>query len=445
MKKIEQQYIDFFNEQKSLLFANSDSISNSFREEAFADFCQLGFPTKNIELYRFSEIDKSFDHDFGINLNRLSQNTNLSHFNCEVPNVSKYTFYVENDIFVNPQPEVKLPEGVIVCSLREAATKHPELVSAHLCQLVDTKKDGVLAFNLAFAQDGFFIYIPKNLAIEEPIQIINIMNGNVDYMANSHNLVVLEQGAQAQLVVCDHSIGEHRYLANRITEVFVNENAVYDHYKIESNSKNTTNISTLFVNQKANSSTVANVITLHGGTTRNNIKIDLTEKNAQTTLCGMAIENNEQKVDNYTFINHQSGETSSKELFKYILDNNAKGGFLGRVLVQKDAQKIEAYQTNRNLCLTSSAHIQTKPQLEIYADDVKCSHGATVGQLDDAALFYLRSRGIAEKEAKLLLMSAFVGDVIEHIRIPSLKDRIKILVENTLKGQQKNCHGCKIC
>lgn len=443
--KIEQQYIDFFNEHKSLLKANSDSISNSFREEAFSDFYQLGFPTKKTELYRFSEIDKCFDHEFGINLNRLQQNTNLSTFNCEVPNVSKYTFYVENDVFIAPESNNKLPNGVIVCSLCEAATKYPDLVLPHLGKLVESKKDGLQAFNLAFAQDGFFIYVPKNQIVEEPIQIINIMNGNVDYMANSHNLVILDQGSKAQMVVCDHSIGSHRYLANRITEVFVKENAVYDHYKIESTSKNTTNISSLLVEQKANSTTIANVITLHGGITRNNVKIDLTEKNAQTTLCGMAIENKEQKVDNYTFINHLSGETTSTELFKYILDDDSKGGFLGRILVQKDAQKTSAFQTNRNLCLTSSAHIQTKPQLEIYADDVKCSHGATVGQLDEAALFYLRSRGIAEKEAKLLLMSAFVSDVIDNIRINSLKDRIKILVENTLKGQPKNCQGCKIC
>lgn len=443
--KIEQQYINFFNEYKALLKANSNPISNSFREDAFADFCQLGFPTKKTELYRFSEIDKCFDHEFGINLNRLQQNTNLSTFNCEVPNVSKYTFYVENDIFIAPEPSTQLPNGVIVCSLREAATKYPELVLTHLGKLIESKKDGLQAFNLAFAQDGFFIYVPKNQIVEEPIQIINIMNGNVDYMANSHNLVILDQGSKAQMVVCDHSIGSHRYLANRITEVFVKENAVYDHYKIESTSKNTTNISSLLVEQKANSTTIANVITLHGGITRNNVKIDLTEKNAQTTLCGMAIENKEQKVDNYTFINHLSGETTSTELFKYILDDDSKGGFLGRILVQKDAQKTSAFQTNRNLCLTSSAHIQTKPQLEIYADDVKCSHGATVGQLDDAALFYLRSRGISEKEAKLLLMSAFVSDVIDNIRINSLKDRIKILVENTLKGQPKNCQGCKIC
>lgn len=443
--KVEQQYIDFFNQQKSLLDKNSNSISNSFREKAFSDFCQLGFPTKETELYRFSEMDKCFDHEFGINLNRLPQNSNLSHFNCEVPNVSKYTFYVENDIFITPNSDLKLPEGVIVCSLREAATKFPSLVLPYLGKLSDTKTDGIQAFNLAFAQDGFFIYIPENQTVEEPIQIINIMNGNVDYMANSHNLVILDKGAKAQMVVCDHSIGSHRYLANRITEIFVKENATYDHYKIESTSKNTTNISSLLIEQEANSATIANVITLHGGTTRNNIKINLKDKNTQTTLCGMAIENEEQKVDNYTFINHSSGETTSTELFKYILDDNAKGGFLGRILVQKDAQKTAAFQTNRNLCLTSSAHIQTKPQLEIYADDVKCSHGATVGQLDDAALFYLRSRGIAEKEAKLLLMSAFVSDVIDNIRIDSLKDRMKILVENTLKGQQKNCHGCKIC
>ena len=330
--------------------------------------------------------------------------------------------------------------------MREASDLYPELVNRYLGKLAEKQEDGFVAFNGAFAQDGFFIYIPKNIVLESPIQIVNIMRANLDFMANSHNLVIVEQGAKAQVLICDHTMDDVNFFSNRVTEVFVGENAFYEHYKLENVSRKATDVSTLLIDQARSSNVLSNILTIHNGMTRNNVNIELNGTNCETTLCGMTLSDGKQAVDNHTFVNHNMPHCHSTELFKYVLDDEAKGGFTGRLYVAKDAQKTEAYQTNKNILMKGSAKMRTKPQLEIYADDVKCSHGATIGQLDEKAMFYMRQRGISESEARLLLMFAFTADVIEHIRIDLLQDRIKSLVEKRLRGELGgHCEGCKIC
>jgi len=356
-------------------------------------------------------------------------------------------FFVVNDAFypVNEPNNKTLPKGVIIGSLKEIAISHPELLKNYFGKLSSTKNDGLIAFNGAFAQDGFFMYVPKGVELDKPVQLVNIMRSDVDFMANSHNLIILEEGARAQLLVCDHTMDDVRFLSNRVTEVFVGENASYEHYKLENTHVKTTNLSTLLIDQKASSNVLANVITLHNGVTRNSIEIDLAGEHCETLLCGMVIADKKQQVDNFTYILHNKPDCHSNELFKYVLDDESKGGFTGKILVAKDAQKTAASQTNRNILLKKTAKMSTKPQLEIYADDVKCSHGATIGQLDETAKFYMQSRGIPEAEARLLLMFAFTNDVIENIKISALQDRIKLLVEKRLRGELSKCEGCIIC
>ena len=242
------------------------------------------------------------------------------------------------------------------------------------------KKDGLLAFNLAFAQDGFFVYVPDGVVLDKPIQIVNIMRSDVDFMANSHNVVVLGRGAKAQVLVCDHAADEVRFLANRVTEVFVGEQACYEHYKLESTHDRNTNLSALLVEQQEGSNVLANIMTLHSGMTRNLVEIALEGEHCETLLCGMALCDQAQRVDNFTSILHNKPNCHSNSLFKYILDDTSLGGFTGRLVVAQDAQKTQAYQSNKNLLLNHDARMRTKPQLEIYADDVKCSHGATIGR-----------------------------------------------------------------
>ena len=228
-------------------------------------------------------------------------------------------------------------------------------------------------------------------------------------------------------------------------EAFVGERATFDLYELEETHNSTVRFSNLFVQQEADSNVLLNGITLHNGTTRNTTEVVLAGQGAEVNLCGMAIADKNEQVDNHTFIDHRVPHCTSNELFKYVLDDSAVGAFAGKVLVREGAQKTCSQQTNRNLCATRDARMYAQPQLEIYADDVKCSHGATVGQLDENALFYMQQRGIPLKEARLLLMFAFVNEVVDSIRMEALKDRLHLLVEKRFRGELNKCQGCAIC
>ena len=444
---VEQQYIDLFLQCEDMICRHTAPVLNNMRTAGFNHFRELGFPTRKIEDYKYTDISKYFAPDFGLNLNRLDVPVNpYEVFKCDVPNMSTALFFVVNDAFYSKElPKSNLPEGVIMTGLKDAAVQYPELVQKYYGHLADTSKDGVTAFNTAFAQDGVFLYVPKNVVVEKPIQLVNILRGDVDFMSNRRVLVVLEEGAQARLLACDHAMDEVNFLATQVIEVFVGDNATFDFYELEETHTKTVRISNLYVEQKANSNVLLNGMTLHNGVTRNTTLVTLAGEGAEINLCGMAIADKNQQVDNHTTIDHAVPRCVSNELFKYVLDDSAVGAFSGMVLVQPDAQHTASQMTNRNLCATRQARMYTQPQLEIYADDVKCSHGSTIGQLDEKALFYMRARGIAEKEARLLLMFAFVNEVIDKIRMEPLKDRLHILVEKRFRGELNKCQGCAIC
>jgi Fe-S cluster assembly protein SufD len=445
---MEKQYIDLYKAHHSLIKEYAAPVMNESRDASFALFEKLGFPTTKLENYKYTDLKEVLSLDYGLNVRRLDFPVDpYQAFKCDVPGIQSYLYFVVNDAFYPEYNEqnAELPKEVIVCSLKEAAEKYPDLVAKYYGRLSTQKQDGLVAFNGAFAQDGFFMYVPKDVQLDRPVQLVNIMRADVDFMANAHNLIILEEGAKAQLLVCDHTVDDVRFVSNRVTEVFVAENATYEHYKLENTHIKTTNLSTLLIEQQASSNVLGNVITLHNGLTRNSIEIALNGENCETELCGMVIADKKQQVDNFTSVLHNMPNCHSNELFKYVLDDVSKGAFTGRLYVAKDAQKTRAYQTNRNILLNRTAKMRTKPQLEIYADDVKCSHGATIGQLDEQAMFYMRTRGIPYEEARLLLMFAFTADVIDNIRIPALADRMKMLVEKRLRGELSKCEGCTIC
>ena len=444
--KPEQQYIDLFAQTEAMLCRHSAEVLNAHRAKAFADFERIGFPTRKQEKYKYTDISKFFEPDYGLNLNRLEIPVNpYEVFKCDVPNMSTSLYFVVNDAFCKVAPPATLPDGVLFGSLKEMAEKHPDLVKKYYGKLADTSKDGVTAFNTAFAQDGVFLYVPKRVVVEKPIQLVNILRADVNFMVNRRVLVILEEGAQARLLACDHAMDNVNFLATQVIEVFVGENAVFDLYELEETHTSTVRISNLYVKQEAGSNVLLNGMTLYNGTTRNTTEVTLVGEGAEINLCGMAIEDKNQHVDNHTKIDHAVSRCTSNELFKYVLDDHAVGAFAGLVLVRPGAQQTVSQQTNRNLCATREARMYTQPQLEIYADDVKCSHGATVGQLDEAALFYMQQRGISAREARLLLMFAFVNEVIDTIRMDALKERLHLLVEKRFRGELNKCKSCKIC
>lgn len=443
----EQQYIDLFSQTEAMICRHSAEVLNAPRAAAFADFERLGFPTRKQEKYKYTDVSKFFEPDYGLNLNRLDIPVNpYEVFKCDVPNMSTSLYFVVNDGFYSKAlPASHLPEGVLFGSLKEMAEKYPELVGKYYGKLADTSQDGVTAFNTAFAQDGVLLYVPKNVTVERPIQLVNILRGDVDFLVNRRVLIVLEEGAQARMLMCDHAMDNVNFLATQVIEVFVGANAFFDLYELEETHTSTVRISNLYVKQEANSNVLLNGMTLYNGTTRNTTEVLLAGEGAEIRLCGMAIEDKNQHVDNHTTIDHAVPNCTSNELFKYVLDDQSVGAFSGLVLVRPGAQHTSSQQTNRNLSATHDARMYTQPQLEIYADDVKCSHGATVGQLDENALFYMRQRGISEREARLLLMFAFVNEVVDTIRLDALRDRLHLLVEKRFRGELNKCQGCAIC
>lgn len=434
----EQPYIDLYNQAETLLRSHSAEPLNRLRARAFADFERLGFPTRRQEDCKYTDVAKCFEPDYGMNLKRLAMPVNPHEvFRCDVPNMSTSLYFVVNDLFAPTQKT--LPDGVRMGSFRD----HADLVSRYLGTLADTSHDGLTAFNTAFAQDGVLLYVPKGVTVEKPIQLINILRSDVSLLVNRRVLIVLEDGAQARLLVCDHAMDEVNFLATQVIEVFAGRNAVFDLYELEETHTGTTRLSNLYVRQEAGSNVLLNGMTLTCGTTRNTTRVLLAGEGAELNLCGMVIADKNQHVDNRTEVDHAVPSCTSNQLFKYVLDEQATGAFAGRVLVRPNAQHTNARQTNRNLCATREAHMFTQPQLEIYADDVKCSHGATVGQLDDQALFYMRQRGIPLHEARLLLMFAFVGEVVDTIRLEALHDRLHHLVEKRFRGELGRCRDCK--
>ncbi|MFA5045820.1 MAG: SufD family Fe-S cluster assembly protein, partial [Paludibacter sp.] len=253
---LEQQYIDLYKEQRESIKKHSSAVMNTSRDESFARFEALGFPTSALENYKYTDLRETLSVDYGLNINRISVPINpYEVFKCDVPGIHSYLYFVVNDAFypVNDPVHNKLPEGVIIGSVKDVAASHPELLRDYFGKLSTAKNDGLVAFNGAFAQDGFFMYVPKNVVMDRPVQLVNIMRSDVDTMANSHNLIVIEEGSKAQLLVCDHTVDEVRFLSNRVTEVFVGENATYEHYKLENVHTKTTNLSTLLIDQRKSS------------------------------------------------------------------------------------------------------------------------------------------------------------------------------------------------
>lgn len=443
----EKQYIDLYNQCKGMINKHAPQVLNDLRDKAFDDFCRLGFPSKKVERYKYTDMQKIFEPNYGLNLNRLEIPVNpYDVFKCDVPNLSTSLYFVVNDSFYDKMlPKCSLAEGVIVGSLSKVATEHPELVAKYYGKIANTGDDAVTALNTMLSQDGLMVYVPKNVKVEKAIQVINILRSDVDLMVNRRVLIVMEQGSEAKFLFCDHAADDRNFLATQVIEAFVGENAKLDLYCLEETHYKNTRVSNVYIEQQANSVVNHNVITLHNGVTRNRLDLVFKGEGAECFANGCVIGDKSQHIDNNTLIDHQVGHCTSHQLYKYVLGDEAVGAFAGRILVRKDAQKTSSNEINQNLCTTKKARMFTQPMLEIYADDVKCSHGSTVGQLNDAAMFYMRQRGISEKEAKLLLEFAFVNEVVDQIQLEPLKERLLYLVEKRFRGELNKCEGCKLC
>lgn len=433
-----------YREKAGELFRNDTAYVAGIRQNAIEQFRKLGFPTQRLEKWKGTDLSKSLAMEYEFMMEAPGGEVDIEKiFRCEVPHFETFLIAQLNGWYVyRNNPLTVLPSGVIIGSLASAFEKYPELINQHFGKYADPSKDGLTALNTAFAQDGIFIYVPDNVTVPDVIQMVNIVDSERNLMLQARNLVILGNNSHLRLVQCDDSIN-HRYtFINSVSEVYIGKDSSVDHYKLQNKDENSTLLNSMFFYQEAGSSLSSNAIILNGGIIRNNTEVQLSGENGSANINGVYLMDRNQHVDNQVFIDHKVPRCQSFELFKGILDDHASGVFNGHVIVRKDAQQTNAFQTNKNILLTDKATVDTKPFLEIYADDVKCSHGATVGQLDADAMFYIRSRGISESNARILLMYAFAAEVVNKINIPELRQRIDDMVKKRLRGELSICDQC---
>ncbi len=440
-----EKYIELFRQNRGLISNGDPSFMGDLREEAIRSFEKTGFPKKRHEDYKYSHLEPVFDGQLSFHFTpRKISFDSQDLFRCDVPKLDSHVLAVLNGFFYNPEgPSIyELGNGIIYGSLKEAIHRYPGLISRHLGKNAVMEKETFVSLNTAFSQDGIFLYVPEGKRLEKPIQIINLLLSDKNQMVHHRNLILVEKNGWAEVIICDHTLSPHLFLTNSVTEAFLGENADLDLLRLQNEHNNSCQITNTWISQQHNSRCQHGTITLHGGLVRNNLHVKMTGEGAETNALGLFLEDKTQHVDNFTVIEHLAPHCRSNQHYKGVLDDISTGVFSGKIHVHPDAQKTEAFQSNNNILLSDTAKMHTKPQLEIYADDVKCSHGATVGQLDKDALFYLQSRGIPKDESRLMLMDAFAHDVISRIRQPSLQERISDLVGKRLRGELSRCNNC---
>ena len=351
----EKQYIELYEQARQMIFDHAPESMNVVRDTAFENFRKQGFPTKKVERYKYTDIQKLFEPDYGVNLSRLQIPVDpYEAFRCDVPNLSTSLYFVVNDMFFHDdKPKGHLPEGVIIGSMRD----YPELVAKYYTKLAKTSEDAITALNTMLAQDGLLVYVPKNTKVDRAIQVINILKATPqnaqrvvpDLMVNRRVLIVLEESAEIKMLFCDHAADDRNFLATQVIEAYVGENASLDLYCMEETHNKNVRLSNVYIVQQANSRVNHNVITLHNGITRNKLDLTFSGEGAECQCYGCVIADKQQHVDNNTLIVHKVPHCTSQELYKYVLDDKATGAFAGRVLVEHGAQKTTSQMTNQNL------------------------------------------------------------------------------------------------
>ncbi len=424
------QYIELYKANKETFNAGSNPVMNSLRDKACSTLLSTTLPPKGAEDYEHTDLNRLLAPDFGLNPARLKLDINpADSFNCRVPNMSTSLYFLLNDACAATDLAVRnMPQGVVAGSMRSLLGQHPEL--AHFYGSCADLNNPLVALNTMLAQDGFMLYVPKGVKLERPIQLVNILQSEMPLMAPRRILIVVDDDAQATVLACDHTQNQQQsYLALTTVELICGKGSKLDFYDLEEASTATTRLSCIYASQASGSDLLIDGITLHNGTTRNEYYANFKGEHCNLNILGMGIEDKECHLDTYSLINHHTPHCKSNELFKYVVDDKAVGAFSGRIYVATGSVKTEAYQANRNVVGNPQARMFSKPQLEIYNDDVKCSHGTAIGQLDENQIFYMRTRGISEHTARTLLKQAFMADVIDGIRLEPLRDRLRMLTE----------------
>lgn len=444
--KAQETYSHLFKNYREVLRLNAARALDGARDTAFARFESLGLPNAKNEEYRYCDLIPALEVDYGMNLYRMGIPAHPGDvFRCDVPSMATRLFFIVNDLYYPHKKSLNLPEGVIYGSLNEQLKAHPDLLEKYYNHLCAQGEDAMAALNTAMVQDGFVLYIPAGVQVEQPLQLVQMFQGDIDIMATRRLLVVLEEGASAQLIVCDHAMSTARYFSNQVSEIFLGKGARLEYYEMEMTHDKTTRVCNTYISQEADSDLLMNNIGLENGLTRNNVELTFQAPGAKADLSGLSLLSRQQQSDNHVLVNHKAGGCNSNQIFKYVLDGAARGVFGGKVLVLPDAQQTVALQSNANLCTSKEARMHAMPQLEIYADDVTCSHGSATGQIDENALFYMRQRGLSEEGSRMFLKFAFASDIVERIQLTPLQARVRMLINKRFRGELSQCADCNIC
>ena len=438
IKNMQNKFIDYAHNSMETISANDTPRVKLLRHEALKRFIENGFPTKKMEKWRNSRIVECVNENYNIeDIERKNHD-----FCCVIQNLDTEVVTLTNGMFSEDDNLKTLESGIVIGSTRKAMQAYPELFEKYFgtCNINDI--NGFYDINTALWQDGFFIYAPKNAVGEKPIQIIKVIDDDNNPFIQTRNLIIVERNAQLQIIDCDDSIKEQSSFVNSYTEIFIEDNAHLENYKLQNLNDNSSLLNTNTARQMANSRLQTHTISFNGGKIRNNIHVDIDGEGAECNLYGLYLVDKKQHVDNQLKVNHNVANCNSNEKFKGILDNEATAVFNGHVYVAPNAQKTNAYQNNSNIILTDKAKINTLPFLEIYADDVKCSHGSSIGQLDQEAMFYMQQRGISKENARMLLMYAFAAEISNNIGIDALRERIDDMIKRRLKGELSCCENC---
>ena len=402
------------------------------RSEAIKIFEEKGFPTKRDEAWKYTALNSVLKHDYSVfpkHENDIDYNDIKKYF---IHDIDTYKIVFIDGKYASHLSETT-HDGVDVC-LMSAALNKPKysiVIDSYFNKIAT--KDSFSSLNTAFSQEGAYIHIPKNKVVAKPIQIIHFSTGSeAALMLQPRSLIVVNENSHVQIIERHQSLTDNPVLTNSVTEIFANKRSIVDYYKIQNDNENASLIDSTFINQKQESVASVHTFSFGGNLTRNNLTFFQNGERVDSTLKGVTILGNKQHVDHYTLVHHIEPNCESHQDYKGIFGDSSVGVFNGKILVNKEAQKTNAFQANNNILLSDKASINTKPQLEIFADDVKCSHGCTIGQLDESAMFYMRSRGIPEKEAKALLMYAFSNNVLSSVKIPEIKQRITKIIATKL-------------
>jgi Fe-S cluster assembly protein SufD len=429
---IKENYLADF-ESAIALYEDKDSYFAGIRRNAIKRFLELGFPTTRDEEWKYTRIKPIVNKGFKPIASKKLTKNDIQPFLVAGKEVILFVF--ENGRLNEDLSDLaNLPSGIEVSSL-ESSFDHP-VVKEHYSKYALYENEPLVSLNTAFAKDGAFISVKDNVSIEKPIHILYISTAlEENTVSYPRALFVAGKSSHIQIIESHHSLNKFNSFTNAVTEIVASENADVDLYKVELEGKNSALITYTQVDQEKNSNCSVHTITLNGDFVRNNLNYLLNGSNCETHMYGLYVASEKQHVDNHTFVDHAMPHCYSNEVYKGVMADQSTGVFNGKIMVRPDAQKTNAYQSSSNILLSDDAHIYSKPQLEIFADDVKCSHGATTGQLDQEALFYLRSRGISEENARTMLIFAFASDVLNTIKIPALRESLQAILASKLNQE----------